>query len=152
MSQETTILKPVAFLRYAVHVIVASYGVTILGEILATRRLENYFFAPRFLFPIVAGLILGCIFGARLPKLPSRLLFIFPLAMMIWEVWVWLAEPGMTLHYLADNFVGTNCSSSECLGQIAVTSPLISSLTYSLGAEIARWTAASAERKERKRI
>jgi hypothetical protein len=130
--------KTEAFLQYVVHPAMASYGVMILGAIFVTRRLEYYFFAPRFLFPIAVGLTLGFGLGARLPKLSSRLLFIFSLAMTVWELWAWIAAPEMTLHRLADNFVGTNCSSSECLGQLLITSPLISSLTYAVGAELGR--------------
>lgn len=137
--QEKNIPKIVAFIRYSVHAAIAGYGITILGMILTTRRLDYYFFAPRFLFPIVVGLVLGFIFGARLPKLSSRLLFLFPLAMAIWEVWVWFHHNNaVTPQNFVDYFLGTHCSSSECLGQVVITSPLISSITYSLGAELGR--------------
>jgi hypothetical protein len=128
-------------IQYAVHAIVCSYGVMILADIVQqlvdlplgsqNRWLDYFFIGPTFLVPILFALALGVVFGASLPKLSSRLLFIFPLAMMSWELWVWIHEPEMTVHRLVDNFVGTSCTSSECLEEALLTMPLVSSFAYS---------------------
>jgi hypothetical protein len=152
MSNKESMPKPVVFIRYVVHAAIASYGVMILGDIVELllpvrqgRRLDYFFIGPTFLFPILAGLILGFIFGARLPRSSSRLLFIFPLAIMAWEVWVFIHyNDEVTWRNFVNNFLGTNCTSSECLEEGWITSPLVSSLTYSLGAEFGRLKASFA--------
>ena len=146
MSNKESMPKPVVFIRYVVHAAIASYGVMILGDIVEIllpvrqgRRLDYFFIGPTFLFPILAGLTLGFIFGARLPRSSSRLLFIFPLAIMAWEVWVFIHyNDEVTWRNFVNNFLGTNCTSSECLEEGWGTSPLVSSLAYSLGAEFGR--------------
>jgi hypothetical protein len=152
MSNKESMPKPVVFIRYVVHAFIASYGVMILGDIVEVllpvrqgRRLDYFFIGPTFLFPILAGLILGFIFGARLRRSSSRLLFIFPLAIMAWEVWVFIHfNDEVTWRNFVNNFLGTNCTSSECLEEGWITSPLVSSLTYSLGAEFGRLKASFA--------
>lgn len=141
--------RPWLFVQYIVHSIVASYGLMILGEIIEylvglhfgsqNRWLDYYFIGPTFLFPIIAGLVAGFVLGASLPRASSRLLLLLPLAMMVWELWGWIHDPGITVHRLMDNFVGTNCESSECLEEGWLTSPLISAIAYSLGAEVGRF-------------
>jgi hypothetical protein len=155
MMNKESMPKPVVFIRYVVHAAVASYGIMILGEVIEyliglplgsqNRRLDYFFIGPTFLFPILAGLILGFIFGARLPRSSSRLLFIFPLAIMAWEVWVFIHyNDEVTWRNFVNNFLGTNCTSSECLEEGWITSPLVSSLAYSLGAEFGRLKASFA--------
>lgn len=152
MSNNESMPRPVVFIRYVVHAAIASYGVMILGDIVEVllpirqgRRLDYFFIGPTFLFPILAGLILGFIFGARLPRSSSRLLFIFPLAIMAWEVWVFVHfNDEVTWRNFVNNFVGTNCTSSECLEEGWITSPLVSSLAYSLAAELGRLKASFA--------
>jgi hypothetical protein len=155
MLNKESMPKPVVFIRYLVHAAVASYGIMILGEVIEyliglplgsqNRRLDYIFIGPSFLFPILAGVILGFILGTGLPKLSSRLLFIFPLAMMAWELWAFVhSHFEVTWQNFVNNFLGTNCTSSECLEEAWITSPLISSLAYSLGAELGRLRASFA--------
>jgi hypothetical protein len=140
--------RMMAFVRYIAHAALASYGIMILGEVVQhllelplgsqTRWVDYYFIGPTFLFPIVIGLILGVLWGASLPSTTSRLLAVVPLALLIWELWGWAHEPGITLQHIVSNFVGRDCSSSECLEEAWITSPVISALAYSVGAEIGR--------------
>src|SRR5579859_5523770 len=87
------------FVQYVLHAAFASYGLMIVGGVVSylvglpvggARYVDNVFIGPTFLFPIVAGLVFGIAFGARLPKVSSRLLYLFPLAIMIWELWTWI--------------------------------------------------------------
>jgi hypothetical protein len=131
--------------RYIVHALFASYGIMLLGFMIEmllpnSRKVDYFFFAPTFLFPILAGLCMGIAFGAKLPAPLSRCLFLLPFVMMLWEIWAFVSS-----HYDVAwwNFYntylsGTDCESSECLGGVLVTSPLVSSLAYTVGAEIGR--------------
>jgi hypothetical protein len=104
-----------------------------------SRKVEYYFGAPTFLFPIMAGLCLGILFGSRLPPLLSRCLFLLPFAMLLWELWAFISSHyAVTWQNFYNTYLGTQCGSSECLGGLLVTSPLISSLAYTVGAEIGR--------------
>jgi hypothetical protein len=152
--------KALAIIRYVVHAAVASYGIMILGEVAEyliglhlgsqNRRLDYFFIGPSFLFPTLAGVILGFILGTGLPKSSSRILFILPLAMMAWELWAFVhSNFDVTWQNFVNNFLGTQCGSSECLEEAWITSPLISSLAYSLGAEFGRLRASCAPSESR---
>jgi hypothetical protein len=130
--------------KYIVHALFASYGIVLLGffiEVMLpnSRKVDYFFGAPTFLFPIIAGLCMGILFGSRLPALLSRCLFILPFAMLLWEVWVFMKfNNDVTWQNFYNTYLGTQCESSECLGGLVVTSPLVSSLAYTVGAEIGR--------------
>ena len=64
-----------------------------------------------------------------------------PLAIGVWEVtgWIRYQYPGEVLRVsLVDNFLTANCGSSECLYELGITAPLVSSLAFAVGAEL-RW-------------
>jgi hypothetical protein len=150
--------RPGLFVQYIVHAIVASYGLMILGEVVEyivglpfgsqNRWVDYYFIGPTFLFPISAGMIAGYILGDSLPKASSRLLLLLPLAMMSWDLSAFLnSNYDVTLHNFINTYLGKNCTSSECLGEAWVTSPLISAIAYSLGAEGRRFKTYLAARR-----
>ena len=130
--------------RYILHAFLASYGIMFLGffvEMLfpARRKVDYFFIGPTFLFPVVAGLFLGVLFGGRLSAPLSRCLFLLPLAIMLWDFWTFLNfNNDVTWRNFFHTYLGTNCTSSECLSEVLVTSPFLSSLSYALGAEIGR--------------
>jgi hypothetical protein len=130
--------------KYIVHALFASYGIVLLGffiEVMLpnSRKVDYFFSAPTFLFPIIAGLCMGILFGSKLPALLSRCLFLLPFAMLLWELWAFISSNyDVTWLNFYNNYLGTHCESSECLGGLVVTSPLVSSLAYTVGAEIGR--------------
>jgi hypothetical protein len=137
-------LSLVSFGKYIVHALYASYGIVLLGffiEVMLpnSRKLDYLFFNPTFLFPIIAGLGMGIRFGSKLPALLSRCLFLLPFAMLLWELWAFVSSNyDVTWQNFYNTYLGTHCESSECLGGLLVTSPLVSSLAYTVGAEIGR--------------
>jgi hypothetical protein len=130
--------------KYIVHALFASYGIVLLGFFIEgmlpnSRKVDYFFLAPTFLFPIIAGLCMGILFGSKLPPLLSRCLFLLPFAMLLWEVWAFISSNyDVTWLNFYNTYLGTHCESSECLGGLVVTSPLVSSLAYTVGAEIGR--------------
>src|ERR1700730_13718046 len=82
------------FVQYALHAAFASYGLIIVGGVVSylvglpvggERYVDYVFIGPTFLFPVVGGLVFGFVLGARLPKVSSRTIYLFPLALIIWE-------------------------------------------------------------------
>lgn len=139
-----------AAIEYLIHAAIASYGIVFLGFILEgligyamgsqNRRLDYVFGGPTYLVPVLMGLALGYLFGGRLPRLSSRLIFVLPLMVAAYELFSWLTHtyPGENLKdTIWDNFVGVNCQTSECLGEAFITAPLLSSIAYTVGSEIA---------------
>jgi hypothetical protein len=139
-------------LRYLCHAALASYGVLainfviefLIGEMVGSynRFLDYVFFGPTFLIPVLMGLIIGYYLGKSLPALSSRLIFLIPLFLMAYEVWISVKyglHDGTALKNITDNFFGVNCSASECLGELVNTAPLFSSVAYAIGAEIGRY-------------
>jgi hypothetical protein len=137
-------LSLVSIGKYIVHALIASYGITLFGFFIElmlpnSRKVDYLFFNPTFLFPIIAGLCMGIRFGSKLPALLLRCLFLLPFAMLLWELSVFIGSNyDVTWQNFYNTYLGTQCESSECLGGLLVTSPLVSSLAYTVGAEIGR--------------
>lgn len=137
-------------LQYITHAVLASYGIVLIAiaiQALAMRAigpqnhfLDYVFWGPTFLIPIVIGVLLGACFGGRLPRLSSRLIFVFPLIIAAYDVWSWVhhahpIEP--MLWSLQDNFLGMYCGSSLCLEELGASAPLFSAIAYAAGSEFA---------------
>jgi hypothetical protein len=59
--------------------------------------------------------------------------------MLLWDLWAFISSHyDVTWLNFYNTYLGTDCGSSECLGGLVVTSPLVSSLAYTVGAEIGR--------------
>jgi hypothetical protein len=130
--------------QYALHAFVATYGISILsffveGFLPQRRSTDFWFLGPTFLFPIAIGLALGALWGTKLPRLSSRLVFLLPLFLLIWETRSFFRyNNDISWRNFYESFLGAHCESSECLGPLIITAPLLSSMAYAIGAEIAR--------------
>jgi len=59
--------------------------------------------------------------------------------MLLWELWAFISSNyDVTWQNFYNTYLGTHCESSECLGELLITSPLVSSVAYTVGAEIGR--------------
>ena len=139
-------------LRWTTYSLLSSYGIIlvcfvlnmILGSISqpVDRFLDRATFAPTFAIPILFGLFAGYRFGSALPKFQSRMVFLLPLLMAAYELSVWTRYTYAGENVPAsirDNFLTTNCGSSECLEAAIVTAPLFSSVAFAVGSEIRRF-------------
>jgi|SRR5580698_10488640 hypothetical protein len=144
--------KWASLLLYLCHVVIASYGVLLINSTIElaigkmigpqSRSLDYIFFGPTFIAPILLGLALGYRFGRSLTALSSRLIFLIPLVLVAYSVWISVkyGVPGESaVNNIKDNYLGAGCESSECLYEALVSAPLFSSIAYSAGAEIGRW-------------
>jgi hypothetical protein len=140
------------WIRYCLHAGLASVGVTALSfglEDLIRRldpglpfdSLEAAFWGPTFAVPVAIGMVLGACFGSRLPRLAARLLFVLPLLLAIEAIMSLLRDAHLyesTLSFLQRTFLAQYCGSFLCtLRQASVTAPLLSTIAYSIGSEIA---------------
>jgi hypothetical protein len=142
--------KGLFLIRYVVHSVLASYGAVILVVIIEyvvglaigpqNRFLDFVVVGPTFLMPIVVGLGLGYRFGGSTRRYIARLVFAVPLIIAVYEVTSWSThtyDGESWAKALWDNFLGTNCGSSECLEEMLISAPLFSSLAYVIGSELA---------------
>ena len=127
----------------------SSYGIALLCFILEmligssvgpqNRFLDYAFLGPTFAVPVSLGLVLGYLTGLRVPRLSSRLVFVVPMALAVYEVATWVTSryPGPPLlAEIAANFLTSDCSSSECGEELVITAPLLSSLAFAVGSEL----------------
>ena len=138
-------------LRFVIYSLISSYGVVFLCSLLEltvgipfgsqNRFLDYMFFGPTFAVPVIIGLVFGYRFGNGLATLYSRLLFVMPLFIAVWEIGGWMKYRYSGENLLAsivDNFFTSRCGGSECLEELMITAPLLSSLAWIFGSEL-RW-------------
>jgi hypothetical protein len=141
----------VLVMRTLLHIVIVTYGILsmclagdyLLGRVLgANQRYADYvFFGPTFAVPIALGCWVGYRFGIRLPRWVSWLLFVPSLLLMCHEIateYRYRIPDQHFLSHLFDNYFGRHCEASECLNELLITAPLLSSFAYSLGAEFRR--------------
>jgi hypothetical protein len=122
---EINMSKGITIGRYLIHSALSSYGVVLItfivemlvGLIIGPQNsfLDYAFFGPTFLVPILTGLAFGYLFGGRLPRWSSRLVFVIPLMIAAYEIWMWVKysySGEVLLASIKDNFVGANCGGS----------------------------------------
>ncbi len=139
-------------MKFLGHLVLATYGIVALSFLSEVplhlivgsqdRFLDYFVIGPTFALPIVFGLLAGYRFGRRLPPLASRLLRAPPLLLLIYELYFVdykLQYPRENLQAaLWNNYVGINCTASECLGEAFLTAPFVAALAYTVGAELGR--------------
>jgi len=130
---------------YLLHLFVACIAmlvcVFVVSFILPNREQIDPLRGPYFWGPITFGVIAGILIGKN--ARPSVLLFLWlvPAVLLAWEVYGWwkYQYPGENLRQsLFDNFLGRNCSGSECLYEGFETAPLISAVVYGATALISK--------------
>jgi hypothetical protein len=138
--------------RFALEILLATIGPTIVvvlvGGLIIDPIMQRFIPGPSSPIPFsdwlvqaIAGAVASWLFFWRTKKIPSH--------------WVWvpatlwlflLARDDFTIvmknpvgyqfvnpwRYVYDNYIGTNCSGSECLGEFFGTMPFASSVAYSL--------------------
>jgi len=143
-------VKTLRFVRYTFHCLFASYGAIAVSYVATTCVLgllskspsnaDSYVLGPYFSVSAFSGFLLGYVFGGGLPGWSRRLIWLPIFCLLIVEL-------SATLKYgysstfsprqeLFNKFLGRNCGTTECLAQALVSAPLVSALTYSLGAEL----------------
>ena len=92
-----------------------------------------------FVLPALFALALGFVVNRRWGNQWAVFVWVFPLAIFVHEIAIWkVYAPGKTYWQdVWDNFFGSNCSKSECLGEALVTAPCLSSIAYSIAAFLA---------------
>jgi hypothetical protein len=136
------------------HSVLAGYVTVALAGLLellvglvigSDRSLDFYFWGPTFVAPGLIALTAGLLVGRRSPRVVSWFVFLIPLIFSTWEIvtWIRLEPHGIAMgKLLKDNFLGAECGASECLEEVLITAPLIASIAYAIGAEIARLSVA----------
>jgi hypothetical protein len=129
---------------YIKEVILASYVPVIVGLVVgvssaivfqsfhwpsATRLMGEPFFA----LPILVAIIVACLFCTRTHRRPNIWVWIPLAVILVWNLFTWNRYAGQ-IYYWKDvwnNFIGSECSGSECLYEWTVTAPFYCSLAYS---------------------
>ena len=137
------------WVQYCVHVFLAAIlmpAFCFLVDVLfssAHPEFERAILSPTFALPILLGVAGGIHWGRTLPPLSSRLIFLPAFLVVLWDV-IGIVQshfyPEGLPRYLLNNYLlpPPYCGGSGCLGEIVVASPLISTVTYTIGSEIGR--------------
>jgi hypothetical protein len=140
--------------RFLGHLAIATYGIvgfSLLLEFVLIRLTgdrpfwDHLVIGPAFALPIVFGLLIGYRFGRRLPASASRFIWV-PLFLLFVSQVVFDFVDYRRLQFsvawvraeLWNNYIGMNCSGSDCINEILFTAPLVAAFAYALGAELGR--------------
>jgi hypothetical protein len=101
--------------------------------------LQKAWLGPTLAVPLCVAVWAGCRFGATLPRFASRLAFVLPLVVAVWELSTWTrytysGENVATT--IRENFLTSRCGSSDCLEELFITAPLFSSVAFTIASEI----------------
>ena len=90
---------------------------------------------PYFIAPVVAGFLLGLLSHRRFLSGTALWVWVVPACLLAWSAATWQSHGDSRAHWhdVWANYFSSQCSSSECLYEVFVTTPFYTSVTYSLG-------------------
>jgi hypothetical protein len=131
-------------LAYVFHLVAACAGPLLCMLALSAFRPQAKFdpaIGPYFWGAAVFGTLLGLLVGRKAKPSILLLLWVIPCLLALWELHAWFKYQyaGQNLKQsLFDNFIGKDCSASECLEEGLLITPLLSTLYYAAAAFIAK--------------
>ena len=131
--------------QYALEVFLAGYCTVILSVflgglfllIIGQRRMlsaRHWIDPPYSALPIFIAIACAFIFRRLTHRQPSVWVWVLPAIILAWNLFTWDRYPGQ-IYYWKDawnNYFGSECGSSECLYELAVTGPFCCSVAYSI--------------------
>ncbi len=126
---------------YVLHALVACIVLPLcagLAGLLVSPRFVSLdpYQGPYFWGPVLFGLGGGALLGRSERPLLLLLLCLLPAIQFYREYLTYLhsSSKEVAAKYMFDNYLGSNCGGTECLGQLFVTTPLVGALCYTIGA------------------
>jgi hypothetical protein len=98
-----------------------------------TDKLTNPPYCPLCL---LSAFVIANIIGRQKPGLEATLVWVLPMILLAIGILSWNAFPGQGSWSkdVWDNYLGKNCGGSDCVYELALTEPFLTSISYTLGA------------------